>query len=152
MDEIKIICKNKKARHNYFIEDSMEAGLVLRGPEVKSLRAGKANLSDSYATVERGEVWIINCHISPYDPAYHLNSNPLRKRKLLLHKKEINRLIGKSQEQGWNIIPLKLYFKGGKVKVEIALAKGKQMHDKRATIKERQAKREIDQAMKSNNR
>ena len=150
MSEVNIICQNKKARHDYFIEESMEAGIVLRGPEVKSLRAGKANLSDSYASVERGEVWIINCHISPYDPAYHLNSNPLRKRKLLLHKKEINRLTGKFQEQGWNIIPLKLYFKDGKVKVEISLAKSKKQHDKRETIKARQAKREIDQAMKNN--
>ncbi|PIR00453.1 MAG: SsrA-binding protein [Nitrospinae bacterium CG11_big_fil_rev_8_21_14_0_20_45_15] len=149
MSEVNIICQNKKARHDYFIEESMEAGIVLRGPEVKSLRAGKANLSDSYASVERGEVWIINCHISPYDPAYHLNSNPLRKRKLLLHKKEINRLTGKFQEQGWNIIPLKLYFKDGKVKVEISLAKSKKQHDKREAIKERQAKREIDQAMKN---
>jgi SsrA-binding protein len=149
MSEVNIICQNKKARHDYFIEESMEAGIVLRGPEVKSLRAGKANLSDSYASVERGEVWIINCHISPYDPAYHLNSNPLRKRKLLLHKKEINRLTGKFQEQGWNIIPLKLYFKDGKVKVEISLAKSKKQHDKRESIKERQAKREIDQAMKN---
>lgn len=130
----------------------MEAGIVLRGPEVKSLRAGKANLSDSYATVERGEVWIINCHISPYDPAHQFNCNPLRKRKLLFHKKEINRLIGKSQEQGWNLIPLKLYFKSGKIKVELALAKGKKLHDKRETLKARQAKREIDQAMKNNNR
>ncbi|QPJ66372.1 MAG: SsrA-binding protein SmpB [Candidatus Nitrohelix vancouverensis] len=150
MSEIKIICQNKKARHDYFIDECMEAGIALRGPEVKSLRAGKANLSDSYATVEGGEVWLLNCHITPYDPAHQFNSHPLRKRKLLLHKREIDKLIGRTQEKGWNLIPLKLYFKGGKIKVEICLAQGKKHYDKRESIKQRQAKREIDQAMKNN--
>lgn len=152
MDGIKIICLNKKARHNYFIEDSMEAGIVLRGPEVKSLREGKANLVDSYASVERDEVWLNNFHINPYAPALsQFSLHPMRKRKLLLHKREIEKLIGKTKEKGYNLIPLKVYFKGGKVKVELSLAKAKKMHDKRESIKKRDADREIDKAMKSRN-
>jgi len=152
MNGIKIICQNKKARHNYFIEESFEAGIVLQGTEVKALRDGKANLTDSYAALHGEEVWLHNCHISPYGPANQFNHHPLRQRKLLLHKKEITRLIGKSQEKGLNLIPLKMYFKNGKVKVELATARGKKLHDKRATIKEREAAREIDKAMKSRNR
>ncbi len=152
MDGIKIICQNKKARHNYFIEESLEAGIVLKGSEVKSLREGKANMLDSYATVERGEIWLHNCHINPYSPASQFSHHPLRKRKLLLNKREINRLIGKSQEKGYNLIPLKMYFKDGKAKLELSLAKAKKLHDKRATIKKREADREIDKAMKSRNR
>ena len=151
MDGIKIICQNKKARHNYFIEDSLEAGMVLRGTEVKSLREGKANLVDSYATVERGEIWLNNFHINPYSPASQFSHHPMRKRKLLLNKREIAKLIGKTQEKGYNLIPLKIYFKGGRAKVELSLAKAKKLHDKRATIKKREAVREIDQAMKSRN-
>ena len=151
VSDIKIICQNKKARHDYFIEDTMEAGLVLRGPEVKSCREGKANLVDSYVSVENEEAWLSNCHINPYSPATSFNCAPLRKRKLLLHKKQIDYLIGKSQEEGLTLIPLKLYFKGGKVKMELAVAKGKKTHDKRAAIKSREANREISKALKNYN-
>ena len=152
MSETKIICQNKKARHNYFIEDTLEAGLVLKGSEVKSLRDGKANLVDSYALVESDEVWLYNCHIDPYAAANQFNHHPMRKRKLLLHKKEILKLIGKAQEKGYNLIPLKLYFKNGVAKVELSLAKTKKLYDKRASIKKREADREIEKAMKSRNR
>ena len=149
---IKIICQNKKARHNYFIEDSMEAGVVLKGSEVKSLRDGKANLVDTYAMVEQGEVWMYNCHIDPYMPASQFNEHPMRKRKLLLHKRQISKLIGKTKEKGVSLIPLKLYFKEGRAKVDLALAKAKKQFDKRETIKARDAKREIDKAMKTRSR
>ncbi len=148
MTGIKIICQNKKARHDYFIEDTLEAGMVLTGTEVKALRDGKANLVDSYVSVERGEAWLLSCHISPYDPAHQFNHVPTRKRKLLLHKKEISRLIGKSQEKGLSLIPLKIYFKNGRAKLEMAVAKGKKMYDKRESLKKREAQREIDKAMK----
>ena len=111
MNDIKIICQNKRARHEYFIEDSLECGLMLRGPEVKSLRDGKANLTDSYASVERSEVWLNNFHINPYSPAQLFNLHPTRKRKLLLNRREINKLIGKAQEKGYTLVPLKVYFK-----------------------------------------
>ncbi len=147
---IKIICQNKKARHDYHIEDTLEAGVVLQGTEVKALREGKANLADCYARVEREEVFMHHCHISPYTPAHSFNHDPMRKRKLLLHKKEISKLIGASREKGYNLIPLKLYFKNGRVKVELALAKSKKAYDKRDTIKKREADREIARAMKKN--
>ena len=146
----KIICQNKKARHNYYIEDTMEAGVVLQGTEVKALREGKASMADCYAVVDREEVFMLHCHISPYTPAHRFNHDPMRKRKLLLHKREIARLIGVSREKGYNLIPLKLYFKNGKVKVELAVAKGKKNYDKRDTIKKREADREIARAMKKN--
>ena len=149
MNGTKIICQNKKARHNYFIEETLEAGLVLLGTEVKSLREGKANLVDSFADIQGGEVYLISSHISPYEACNQFNHHPTRKRKLLLHKKEITRLIGKTREQGYNLIPLKVYFKGGRAKVELAVAKGKKLYDKRASIKKRQAEREIDSAMKN---
>jgi SsrA-binding protein len=148
MSEIKIICQNKKARHDYFIEDSMEAGIVLWGTEVKALRESKANLVDSYVQVDAGEAWLIGAHISHYTPANQFNHAPVRRRKLLMHKREIGRLIGKVKEKSFNLIPLKLYFKKGKVKVEVALAKGKKLYDKRRTIKEKEANREIAKAMK----
>ena len=148
MSDIKIICQNKRAWHEYFIEDSLECGLMLRGPEVKSLRDGKANLTDSYASVERSEVWLNNFHINPYSPAQQFNLNTTRKRKLLLNRREINKFIGRSQEKGHTLVPLKVYFKNGLVKVEIAIAKAKKLHDKRATLKKREAVREIDKAMK----
>lgn len=150
-NEIKIICQNKKARHNYFIEDTVEAGLVLHGTEVKALREGGANLTDSYADVLKGEVWLHNCHISSYSPAHQFNHHPTRTRKLLLNKREISRLIGRAQEKGYNLIPLKVYFKKGIAKVELAIARGKKQYDKRETIKKRQADREIDKAIKSRN-
>lgn len=148
MSDIKIICQNKRAWHEYFVEDSLECGLMLRGPEVKSLRDGKANLTDSYASVERSEVWLNNFHINPYSPAQQFNLNTTRKRKLLLNRREINKFIGRSQEKGHTLVPLKVYFKNGIVKVEIAIAKAKKLHDKRATLKKREAVREIDKAMK----
>ena len=149
---IKIVCQNKKARHNYTIEDSFEAGLVLRGTEVKSLRDGKANLVDSYATINGEEAWLNHFHIDPYTPATQFNHHPMRKRKLLLHKKEINKLIGKTQEKGCTLVPLKVYFKNGKAKVDLGIAKAKKLYDKRATLKKQESDREIDRAMKSNNR
>ncbi|MFQ5673462.1 MAG: SsrA-binding protein SmpB [Nitrospinales bacterium] len=149
MNGIKIVCQNKKARHNYFIEETLEAGLALLGTEVKSMRQGKANLVDSFADIQGGEAYLVSAHISPYEAGNRYNHHPTRKRKLLLHKKEIDRLIGKVREQGYNLIPLKLYFKEGRAKVELALAKSKKLHDKRAAIKKRQADREIDSAMKS---
>jgi SsrA-binding protein len=148
MSDIKIICQNKKARHDYFVEDSMEAGIVLWGTEVKALRESKANLVDSYVQIDAGEAWLINAHISHYTPANQFNHAPVRRRKLLMHKREIGRLIGKVKEKSFNLIPLKLYFKKGKVKVEVALAKGKKLYDKRRTIKEKEANREIAKVMK----
>jgi SsrA-binding protein len=152
MQGIKIICQNKKARHDYFIEETLEAGLVLLGTEVKALREGKANLVDSHALIEKNEAWLHNCNISHYTQAGPFNHHPMRPRKLLLRKKEIARLIGKTREKGFSLIPLSLYFKGGKAKAEIAIAKGKKMHDKRAAIKTREAAREIDKAIKSRNK
>ena len=148
MNGSQIICQNKKARHNYFIEETLDAGLVLLGTEVKSLRQGKANLVDSFADIQGSEAYLINAHISPYEAGNQFNHHPTRKRKLLLHKNEISRLIGKIREQGYNLIPLKIYFKGSRAKVELAIAKGKKLHDKRDTIKKRQAEREMDSAMK----
>ena len=149
---IKIVCQNKKARHNYNIEDSFEAGLVLKGTEVKSLRNGKANLVDSYATVDGNEAWLNHFHIDPYTPATQFNHHPMRKRKLLLHKREINKLIGKTQEKGCTLIPLKIYFKNGKAKVDLGIAKSKKLYDKRATLKKQESIREMDRAIKSRNR
>ena len=151
-DGIKIVCQNKKARHNYTIEASFEAGLILKGTEVKSLRNGKANLVDSYATINGAEAWLNHFHIDPYTPATQFNHHPMRKRKLLLHKKEINKLIGKTQEKGCTLVPLKVYFKNGKAKVDLGIAKAKKLYDKRATLKKQESDREIDRAMKSNNR
>ncbi|MFQ5916106.1 MAG: SsrA-binding protein SmpB [Nitrospinota bacterium] len=146
---IKIICENRKARHDYTLEESFEAGLVLQGSEVKSLRAGRAHLKDSYADVRDEEVYLIGTHISPYDPASDMNHDPERDRKLLLHHREIRKLIGKVKERGLTLIPLKMYFKGGKAKVEIALARGKKSYDKRETLKRKEAEREVERAMKT---
>ena len=148
---IKIVCQNKKARHNYTIEDTFEAGLMLKGTEVKSLRNGKANLADSYATIDGEEAWLNHFHIDPYTPATQYNHHPMRKRKLLLHKKEINKLIGKTQEKGCTLVPLKIYFKNGKVKVDLGIAKAKKLYDKRAALKKKESDREIDRAIKSRN-
>ena len=148
---IKIVCQNKKARHNYTIEDTFEAGLILKGTEVKSLRNGKANLADSYATIDGEEAWLNHFHIDPYTPATQYNHHPMRKCKLLLHKKEINKLIGKTQEKGCTLIPLKIYFKNGKAKVDLGIAKAKKLYDKRAALKKKESDREIDRAIKSRN-
>ena len=147
-EEIKTIAQNKKARHDYFIEQTIEAGIVLSGTEVKSIRFGKVNLKDSYATIENGEVILTGMHISPYEQGNIFNKDPMRDRKLLLHKFEINRLIGFIQQKGMALIPLQLYFKRGKVKVELGIAKGKKLYDKREDIAERDAKREIDRQLK----
>jgi SsrA-binding protein len=144
-----MIAVNKKARHDYFIEDEYETGLVLTGTEVKSLRMGKANLKDSYARIKNGEVYVHQMHISPYPFAYYNNHDPLRVRKLLLHKWEIRKLYGKVNEKGHALIPLKLYFRGGKVKLSLALAKGKRKHDKREDIRRRDQKRELDRERKN---
>ena len=126
----KLICQNKKAFHNYFIEETYQAGISLLGSEVKSLRDGKVNLGDSYGDIKRGEVFLVDAHISPYPQANRLNHDPLRTRKLLLHKREIKRLIGKVEQRGYTLIPLRLYFVNGKVKVDLGLAKGKKLFDK----------------------
>jgi SsrA-binding protein len=143
------IAVNRKARHDYFIEESLEAGLVLTGSEVKSLRAGKAQLKDSYARIERGEAWLFSAHISEYSPSAQFGHEPTRRRKLLLHAREIERLIGKTKESGLTLIPLRLYFKHGRAKVEIGLARGKKLYDKRATIKERESQREMERARRT---
>jgi len=148
---IKTVCQNKKAGHNYYLDEFLEAGLVLLGAEVKSLRDGRANLVDSYARVKRGEVFLHNMHISPYPFAHGLDLDPTRTRKLLLKRREIRRLIGKTEIKGYSLIPTKVYFKKGRAKVEIALARGKKKYDKRASLKEKELKREIDQARKKGN-
>ncbi len=146
----KIICTNKKAFHDYTIEATMETGIVLTGPEVKSLRAGRANLRDGYAAVEKDEVWLHNVHISPYSHATNIESDPLRTRKLLLNRREIRKLTGKVREKGFALIPTKMYFiASGKVKVELALARGKRQYDKRAELKRKQSDREIEREYKS---
>ena len=146
--EKRVIAVNRKARYDYFIEDEYEAGLVLKGTEVKSLRLGKANIKDAYARVVNGEVFVYQLHIGPYPFAYYDNHDPLRTRKLLLHRQEIKRLYSKVNEKGHTLVPLKLYFKGGKVKLSLALAKGKRRYDKREAIKRRDEKRDLDRARK----
>jgi len=143
-----LICNNKKAYHDYFIEEKYEAGMVLTGTEVKSLRMGKANLNDSFALVKSGEAFLNNLHISPYDFGNRENHDPDRMRKLLLHKKEIVKLFSKVREQGYSLVPLRLYFKNGKVKVEMGLAKGKKLYDKREDMKQKDQKREMAQVFK----
>jgi len=145
---IKIVAENRKARHDFTIVDQYEAGIMLTGTEVQSMRLGKVNLKDSYAKVKNGEVWLYQVHISPYPFAYYNNHDPLRVRKLLLHKREILRLYAKVNEQGHTLVPLRIYFKKGKAKVVIALAKGKREFDKRHSIREREHKREVDRASK----
>jgi SsrA-binding protein len=145
---IKIVAENRKARHDYLIVDQYEAGLVLTGTEVQSLRLGKANLKDSYAKVKDGEVWLYQMHISAYPFAYYNNHDPLRVRKLLLHRREITRLYAKANEQGYTLVPLKLYFKAGKAKITLALARGKREFDKRQSIRDREQKREMDRVLK----
>jgi SsrA-binding protein len=138
----KDLARNRAAFHNYAIEERYEAGIVLQGTEVKALREGAANLKDSYARVKEGEVWLLNCHISPYTHGTAFNHDPLRPRKLLLHKREIQRLHQRVKEKGLTLVPVRLYFRKGRVKVEIALAKGKTLYDKRETIKKRDTQRE----------
>jgi SsrA-binding protein len=144
----KIIAQNKTARLNYFIEDTYEAGIALVGTEVKALREGKANLKDSYALVKDGEVFVHEMHISPYTYGNRQNHDPLRVRKLLLHKGEIKRLYGKSRERGFALIPLKLYFRSGKVKIEIGIGRGKKLYDKRESLRVKDDRREIERGMR----
>jgi SsrA-binding protein len=149
---VKTIAQNRKAWHEYFIEEKFEAGIVLTGTEVKSLRLGRANLQDSFAVIKNGEVFVSGLHISPYDMGNRFNHDPLRARKLLLHRFEINKLIGHTQKQGLTIIPLSLYFKKGMVKVELAVARGKKLYDKREDMAKKDAVREIDRKMKDYSR
>jgi SsrA-binding protein len=144
----KIIAENRKARHDYFIEDKYEAGLVLKGTEVKSLRIGKVNLKDAYARIQNGEVFVYQMHIGPYPFAYYGNHDPLRPRKLLLHKREINKLYGKVNEKGYTLVPLRLYFQNGKAKMTLALATGKRKYDKREAIKRRDEQRIMEREQK----
>jgi len=147
-NHIKIVTVNRKAKYNYFIEDTYEAGMVLLGTEVKSLRLGRVNLKDSYARIKKGEVFVHQMHIGDYPFAFYDNHDPLRKRKLLLHKDEIKKLYGKVNEKGFSLIPLRVYFQNGKAKMTIAIAKGKRRYDKRETIKRRDEKRDLDRAKK----
>lgn len=144
----KVLAENRKARHDYFIEEAMEAGIELVGTEVKSIRAGKANLKDSYAEVKDGEVFVHNMHISPYEKGNIFNKDPLRVRRLLLHKKEIEKLAGFISQKGFTLVVLSLYLKDGRIKVQLAVARGKKDYDKRDTMMERDAKRDIDRQMK----
>jgi len=138
-----LIASNRRARFDYEIVDTYDAGIVLLGPEVKSLRAGKANLSDAYAIIRRGEAWLMSCHISPYDKAGRNNPDPRRERKLLLHRAELGRLQGKLAEKGLTLVPLQLYFKNGRAKVQLGLARGKRRYDKRQTIRKREEERDL---------
>jgi SsrA-binding protein len=144
-----LVVTNRRAWHDFEILETYEAGLALRGTEVKSLREGKANFKDSYATVQRDEVWLVGCHISPYHHGTDANHDPERRRKLLLRRSEINRLIGKTLERGLTLVPLRLYFKGGRAKLELALARGKKLRDKRQALREREARREMDRAVRA---
>ncbi len=148
-DAVKIICQNRKAYFDYFIDDVIEAGIVLSGAEVKSIRMGKANINDGFARIQKGEVYLHNAHISPYPFTPQDSSDPTRTRKLLLHRREIKRLIGKTEEKGFTLIPLKLYFRDRHVKVEIGLAKGKKKYDKRETIRRRDQEREMQRVKKN---
>ena len=151
-DSIKLIAQNKKAFHDFFIEETYECGIELVGTEVKSLREGRVNLKDSYASISNGEVYIKNMHISPYEKGNIFNKDPLRERKLLLHKYEILKLVGKIKEKGYSLIPTKVYLKNSLVKVELALAKGKKLYDKRDDIAKKDAKRDMERKLKDYNR
>ena len=148
----KVIATNRKARHDYEILETYEAGLVLRGTEVKSLREGQVNFKDSYAAINGNEAWLIGCHIAPYHHGTDANHDADRSRKLLLHRREIARLLGKTAERGLTLVPLRLYFKEGRAKVELGLARGKKLHDKRATIRERESRREMEKEARARQR
>ena len=145
---IKPVAQNKKARHEYFIEDTYECGIALVGTEVKSIRSGKVNLKDSYAQIKNGECYVIGMHVSPYEQGNQFNRDPFRHRKLLLHKHEIKKLYALSQADGYSLIPLQLYLKDGRVKLELAVAKGKKLYDKRHDLAQRDAKREMERRLK----
>lgn len=149
---IKPVVDNRRARYEYHIKENLEAGLVLVGTEVKSLRMGKANLRDAYAVVKDGEIWVNNFHISPYDKGNQFNHDPLRPKKLLLHRREINRLYALQREKGLTLIPLKIYFKEGRAKMDLAVAVGKKLYDKREDIANRDARRDMERSLKERNR
>jgi SsrA-binding protein len=144
----KTIVTNRRARREYFIEETFEAGIVLTGSEIKSIRAGRVNLQDSYVTIREGEAWLLNTHIAPYKQASHQNHEPKRDRKLLLHRRQIQRLLGKVQAKGYTIVPLRLYLTDNRAKVEIALARGKKLYDKRDALAKREAEREMARALR----
>lgn len=145
---VKVVANNRKAKHEYFLLDTYEAGIVLKGSEIKSIRAGQLSLAQAYVSIESGEAWLVNAHIAPYDQASRFNHDPLRPRKLLLHRKQIKKLFENVRQKGATIVPLRVYLKEGKAKVEIALAKGKKHYDKRAEIAKRDAQRELDRSYK----
>ncbi len=145
---IKVVATNRKARHEYFLLDTYEAGLVLKGSEIKSIRAGQVSLAQAYVSVDNNEAWLVNSHIAPYNEASRNNHDPVRTRKLLLHRSEIRKLSDKVRQKGATVVPLRIYLKDGKAKIEIALAKGKKQYDKRAEIAKRDAKREMDRSYK----
>jgi SsrA-binding protein len=151
-EEIRTVATNRKARHDYFIDDTLEAGLVLTGSEIKSIRAGRVNIRDAYVNYQDGEMWLLNCHISHYDPASLMNHEPLRPRKLLMSKREIARWADRAQAKGYTIIPLRMYLRRGLAKVEIGLAKGKRKYDKRRALAERESRRHIDRALAEHKR
>ncbi len=144
----KTVASNRRARHEYFIEDTYEAGLALTGSEIKSVRAGRVNLQDSYVSIREHEAWLVNCYVAPYAQASRENHDPRRDRKLLLHRRQIYQLAGKVQAKGYTIIPLRIYLKDNRAKVEVALAKGKKLYDKRASLAKRQADRDIERALR----
>ena len=149
---IKSVAENRRARHDYHIHETFEAGIVLTGTEIKSLRGGRANLTDSYARIENGELFLISAHISPYDQGNRFNHEPRRNRKLLMHKSEILRLLGKTREKGYTLVPLKIYLSHGLAKVELALASGKDLYDKRQSAAEKDAKREVERTLRDRQR
>ena len=151
-DSVKVVAKNSKAYHDYFIEDKYEAGIELAGTEVKSIRLGHVNLKDSFCVVKDGEMSVIGMHISPYEKGNIFNKDPMRQRRLLMHKREILRLFARIKQDGYSLIPLSIYFRGPRVKLELGLAKGKKLYDKRVSAAARDAKREMDRAIKSRNR
>ena len=151
-DSVKVVAKNSKAYHDYFIEDKYEAGIELAGTEVKSIRLGHGNLKDSFCVVKDGEMSVIGMHISPYEKGNIFNKDPMRQRRLLMHKREILRLFARIKQDGYSLIPLSIYFRGPRVKLELGLAKGKKLYDKRDSAAARDAKREMDRAIKSRNR
>ena len=147
-DGIKVLAANKKARHDYFIEDTYEAGIELKGTEVKSLRAGKSNLRDSYVQIKNAEAFVCNMHISPYEKGNIFNTDPMRTRRLLLHKREILKLMGIVQQKGFTLVPLRVYLKGGRVKLEVGVARGKKLYDKREDLKEKAIRRDHERSYK----
>lgn len=151
-EAVKVVASNRRAFHDYFIDDRIEAGLVLTGTEIKSIREGRVNLREGYARVANGEVWLHNVHIAPYEHGNRYNHEPMRDRKLLMHRDEIDSLVGKVRQRGYTIVPLQIYLKHGRAKVELGLARGKKQYDKRAAIAERDARREIERHLRERDR